>query len=174
MTISENAEPRQEEEMPTTDFWNLTFYAFGGSLLGVVLFPALIMMLVYPLQCLPLLSCPGRTSNPESSAVGALRTIVTSNQQFRILKKANNDDGEPRYGTFEELIEHEMVDAAFAEGYKAQYHYILHVSRDGQSFAVYAFPSREIRGMRRFYTDETGRVTWDTDGQPGPASQEVD
>lgn len=115
-----------------------------------------------------------RKASNESSAIGAMRTIVTSNQQFRILKKAGTVP--PTYGNFTSLVDHEMVDASFVQNYKSGYNFTIeNAIANGSQFSVHASPASESDGFRMFYTDNSGRVTFSTNtALPDRSSPGVD
>lgn len=101
----------------------------------------------------------------ESRAIGALRTIVTSQQQFRVLKKAKNKDGRPRFArSFQELIKVQYISKGFADGKRLGYQFTMTVNKDGDKFSLVAVPLDKQSGTRSFYTDQSGRVTFTKDG----------
>ena len=109
----------------------------------------------------------------EISAIGALRTIVMAQQQFRILRKKTGNN-RPLYGNFSELNSHEMVDAAFVNGYKSGYNFTMTLLKDKTKFEVHASPVSERDGKRMFFTNQKGRVTFSTTSLPNATSTGVE
>lgn len=114
-----------------------------------------------------------RMAANETSAIGALRTLVTSNHQFRILKKKMKN-GRPQYGTLQELAQHGFIDKRLASGYKSGYRFKLTLKNNGTQFEILATPINSKMGRRSFYTDNSGRVTYTLKGTPDRNSPGVD
>ena len=82
--------------------------------------------------------------------IAELRAIYIAQTQFR----AQNN----KYGTFEELKEASLIDAAVASGNKHKYVFTF-ISADEMSFAVKADPDPNNKlSTRHFYVDQTGLV----------------
>lgn len=145
----------------------------GGPIRGMIYFVLLTGLALGVMYQLSRLNYGGHVSN-ESSAIGALRTIVTSNQQFRILKKAPRKDGTGRFGTFTELVDHEMIDETYKKNYKSGYNFTLTLSPEKSLFVVHASPAGESDGERMFFVDQTGKITFSTKRLPDRNSEGVD
>ena len=143
----------------------------GFTLIELMIVVAIIAIIA--VIAIPNLLESRKVSN-ETSAIGSLRTIVTAQQQFRILRKktANN---RPQYGNFSELNSHEMVDAAFVNGYKSGYNFTMDNSlASNTNFTVHASPVSESDGTRIFFTNNGGRVTFATTALPTATSTGVE
>ena len=82
--------------------------------------------------------------------------------------------GNPHYGNFSELSSHEMVDAAFVNGYKSGYNFTMSVIDKEERFTIHASPVSESDGSRVFFVDQSGRVTYSTISLPDATSARVE
>ena len=111
---------------------------------------------------------------PEAWAINSLRMIVTAQQQFRILKKRVDEKGNPQYGNFTELNSHEMIEPTFVNGYRKNYNFKMHLSRERDNFIIYASPATNGDSTRMFFVDSSGKVTFSTVSLPDASSAKVD
>jgi len=110
-----------------------------------------------------------RISGNEAAAVGALRTIVSSEIQFQSAGFVDLDaDTLYDYGTLAELLNPPggsapYIDEVLATGQKQGYTFTLTVG--DEAYQVVARPLDQGRtGVRRFFMDESGVIRFTTDG----------
>lgn len=127
-------------------FWNFLLW------LGIIV----VLMVIVAAIAVPNLLEARRRSN-ESAAIAHLKTLFVAQTQFRTMKMG----GATRYAkTFQELVDHRLIDSSFLKDKKGAYRYILKDVGVG-SFKAWAIPVLpEGRGHRRFYVDESGRITY--------------
>lgn len=113
-----------------------------------------------------------RKAANESVAIGTMRTLVTVNQQYRILKKSGTVP--PQYATLQELVRREMIDPKLADGVKSGYRFQVTLSKKGTAFTITAIPVSPKTGTRRFFVDQTGRMTYSTKGIPNAKSRKLE
>lgn len=152
----------------------------------VELFIVMVIISILAAIAVPILLRQRITAN-EGAAVGAMRTIVTSEAMFReqdIRDDDGNADGD--YGTLSELGDpgsgQPFIDAALAGAQKAGYLFSIEVfpgdSTNTPRFSAFAFPIAYNRtGNRNFYADQEGVIRFNqgVDGQSsiGPDSPPV-
>lgn len=108
-----------------------------------------------------------RIAANEGSAIGSLRTLVTSEVSFRAQKIRDDDDsGDGDYGTLDELANppgggQPFIDAVLGSGVKSGYLYeVLVIPGDATNeaaFSAVALPQVYNRtGIRNFYAEQDG------------------
>ncbi|RME76171.1 MAG: hypothetical protein D6785_14070 [Planctomycetota bacterium] len=115
----------------------------------------------------------------EISAIGSLRGLFSAQMQFYLLKK-KIQNGRAVYGNFQDLKNNNMftsfdwISKDGLEAKRGEYAYKLVLSKDGSSFEIYATPIKN-KNLRRFFLDNSGNITYTTDGStPNEKSKPVD
>jgi len=116
-----------------------------------------------------------RKHGNEAAAIGALKTISTSQMLYREGDK--DADGELDYGTLTELGQHGLIDSVLAGGTKQGYFFEVRVSPDNPEFDWMAVANPAVpgtTGSRAFATDSAG-IIWYTKGGtiPLPADAQL-
>lgn len=124
----------------------------------------------------------------EGSAIGSMRTLVTSQVSFRAQKIRDDDDsGDGDYGTLDELANppsggQPFIDDVLGSGVKSGYVFeVLVIPGDGSTeaaFSAVALPQVYNRtGIRNFYADQEGVIRFTVgeseQGDLGPDSPPV-
>lgn len=150
----------------------------GRGRIGFTLIELVIVMVV--ISILMAIAVPiylrQRIAANESSAIGSLRTIITSEEAFRSQRVRDDDNsGDGDYGTLLELSAppagQPFIDAVLGNGFKSGYLFHVEVfpgtDTDEAAFSVVAFPQVYNRtGIRNFYADQEGVIRF-TVGQAG-------
>ena len=107
-----------------------------------------------------------RKAGNETGVIATLRTVVTAQQTFRILRKKVKSN-RPLYGTFSELQKHQFISSKIKTtnnglsfvryGYK----FTLKLTQNDTNFEVLAVPTSPQSGKRSFFTNNGGRVTYE-------------
>ena len=100
-----------------------------------------------------------RKQGNEAAAIGALKTISTSQMLYREGDK--DADGELDYGTLTELGQHDLIDSVLASGTKQGYFFEVRVSPDNPEFEWAAIANPAVPGTtgdRAFFISHMGVV----------------
>lgn len=112
----------------------------------------------------------------EGGALGSVRTISSAEAQYQSASIVVDATGMGTYGTLAALGANNppFVDSSLMTGTKAGYGYFM--TFNGQipgnpAYQCTAIPVSAQAGIRRFYVDNTGLITFTADGSvPGPLS----
>jgi prepilin-type N-terminal cleavage/methylation domain-containing protein len=140
----------------------------GFSLIELLIVVAII--LVIAAIAVPNLMSARAAAN-ESSAVGALRTLITANETYSTTYMQGYPASLANLGpsTSPDATAADLVDSNLASGSKSGYTLVYTPgSQDGNGFfltyAVNANPTSTTVGTRYFYTDQTGVITFSYGG----------
>ena len=116
-----------------------------------------------------------RKQSWETRSIGTLRVIVTAQQQFRILRKKLNKKKVPIFGSLSELAKVEFIDSKLAEVQeKDNYRFKLTLLEGGEKFEVVAIHTKEPDERRKFFVDQSGIITFSTQGIPNTSSEPIE
>lgn len=110
-----------------------------------------------------LLPVQARKHGNEASAIGALKTIATSEAMFREGDK--EQDGNLDYGSLAELNDMKLIDSVLGGGTKQGYVFEVHPSATTPEFLWYATARPTTPGTtgdRFFYTNQAGVIFYST------------
>jgi hypothetical protein len=111
----------------------------------------------------------------QSAAIGALKTLQTSQAIFREGDKAN--DGNLDYGTLSELSATQMIDSVLGSGLKQGYLFTATYSPTTSEFLWFATanptPPLADADHRAFFTNQSGLIWYTTTHGPIPVLADV-